>query len=177
MDLINQLIQFSTGAFCSEEEQPMVARFLSFLENNPSGFERAHKGHITSSVWIVNAERTHALLTHHRKLDIWVQLGGHNDGVQDCKAVAALEALEESGILGLQFLHEGIFDVDIHEIAGACAYHYDVRYLLQAPEGSNFIISEESYNLAWLPFDKIADYTQEPSVLRLNDKFRQSIRL
>jgi 8-oxo-dGTP pyrophosphatase MutT (NUDIX family) len=174
MNLIQQLTQFKTSSFCTVEEKPKVAQFLSFLETNPHAFLRENRGHITSSIWMVNAERTHALLTHHKKFNEWIQLGGHNDGNQDCMAVAALEALEESGILGLQFMNEGIFDIDIHEIPGPCAYHYDVRYVMQAPTGSNFIISDESHDLAWVPFEKIAEYTQQPSVLRMNDKFRKS---
>ena len=39
---------------------------------------------------------TAALLTHHRKLDLWVQLGGHADGELD-PAVASREGLEGRG--------------------------------------------------------------------------------
>lgn len=171
--LTEHLKKFSQSPFCTIEEQYKVAHFTSFLESNPHAFDRSNKGHITSSIWIVNAEHTHALLTHHKKFNEWIQLGGHNDGIQDCKAVAALEALEESGILGLQFLDEGIFYIDIHEVPSPCTYHYDVGFLMQAPPGALYIISEESHDLAWVPIEKITDYTQEPSVLRMNEKFKQ----
>lgn len=174
--LIQELQKFKASRLCTIEEQHMISHFLSFLENNPAGFERANRGHICSSVWIVNHERTHALLTHHKKFDLWVQLGGHNDGFTDCKAVAAKEALEESGILGLQFLNEGVFDIDIHAINSACAYHYDVRYLMQAPKDSNFVVSEESHNLAWVPFEQISQQTLFASVLRMNEKFKKYFR-
>lgn len=176
MNLIHQLTQFATSPFCTIEEQHQVAHFIEFLNSNPNAFERANKGHITSSIWIVNAESTHALLTHHKKFNEWVQLGGHNDGNLDCKSVAAQEAWEESGIEGLQFLHDTIFDIDIHWISGPCTFHYDVRYLMQAPHGSNFKISEESLNLAWIPFENISDYTLYSSVLRMNEKCKQFIR-
>lgn len=172
MDLINQLHAFTTSTLCTRDEQPKVAQFLLFLEANPNAFLRENTGHITSSIWIVNAESTHVLLTHHKKFNEWIQLGGHNDGITDCRAVAALEALEESGILGLQFISEDIFYVDIHEIPGPCAYHYDVGYLMQAPAGASYIISEESHDLAWVPLEKIKEYTQEQSVLRMNEKFK-----
>lgn len=171
--LINELHQFKTSKLCTVEEQHMVSHFLKFLENNPAGFERANRGHICSSVWIVNHEHTHALLTHHKKFDLWVQLGGHNDGFTNCKQVAAQEALEESGILGLQFLNEGIFDIDIHAINSACTYHYDIRYLMQAPKDSNFVVSEESHSLAWVPFEQISQQTLFASVLRMNEKFKK----
>lgn len=175
LQLTSQLQQFIKSPFCTIEEQHKVAHFISFLESNPLAFERSNKGHITSSIWIVNAEHTHALLTHHKKFNEWIQLGGHNDGLQDCKAVAAQEALEESGIEGLAFINEGIFDIDIHLVSTACAYHYDVRYLMQAPLGSSYKISEESHNLAWVAFDNICQYTLHSSVLRMNEKFKQLI--
>lgn len=174
--LIDELNKFKSSKLCTIEEQHMISHFLNFLENNPAGFDRANSGHITSSAWIVNHERTHALLTHHKKFDLWVQLGGHNDGNRDCKQVAAQEGWEESGIPGLEFLHEGIFDIDIHAIASKCAYHYDIRYLMQAPKGSNFIVSEESHDLAWVPFEKISEQTLFASVLRMNEKFKKYFR-
>lgn len=176
MNLIHQLNEFATSPFCTLEEKQQITHFIEFLTMNPNAFERTNKGHITSSIWIVNAEHTHALLTHHKKFNEWIQLGGHNDGDLNCKAVAVREAFEESGIENLTFLHEHIFDIDIHEIPGPCAYHYDVRYLLQAPEGSNYKISEESHDLAWVPFEKIKEYVEEPSVFRMNEKFAQHFK-
>jgi len=173
MNLLQELNNFATSPFCTVEEKHLVSHFQRFIESNPQCFDRANIGHITSSVWIVNAQHTHALLTHHKKFDLWVQLGGHNDGHADCKKVAALEGLEESGIEGLTFLHEGIFDIDVHAIASACTYHYDIRYLMQAPENSQFVVSAESHNLAWVPFEDIARHTLFASVLRMNEKFRQ----
>lgn len=173
MNLIDQLNQFKKSPFCTLDEQPKVAHFLEFLNSNPHAYERSNKGHITSSIWIVNADRTHVLLTHHKKFNEWIQLGGHNDGELDCKAVAAREALEESGIEGLQFLNEGIFYIDIHEIPTPCAYHYDVGFIMQAPAGSSYLVSEESHDLAWVPFEKITDYVTEPAVLRMHAKFME----
>lgn len=174
MNLINLLQAFSHSPFCTLDEQPKVAHFLSFLQSNPEAFSRENKGHITSSIWIVNAERTHVLLTHHKKFNEWIQLGGHNDGDHDCKAVAAREAFEESGIPGLQFLDPGIFYLDIHEIPAPCYRHYDVGFLMQAPPGSTYLVSDESHDLAWVPFEKVANYTDEPSVLRMLEKFRKT---
>ena len=37
-------------------------------------------GHITGSVWRASHDHTRFLLTHHRKLNRWLQLGGHSDG-------------------------------------------------------------------------------------------------
>jgi 8-oxo-dGTP pyrophosphatase MutT (NUDIX family) len=171
--LHDDLNAFVTTPWCTVEEQHMIRHFTDFLNSNPDSFSRANKGHVTSSIWIVNAQKTHALLTHHKKFNLWVQLGGHNDGQTECKMVAAQEAVEESGIGGLTFLHGGIFDIDIHPIPGPCEYHYDVRYLMQAPAGAQYNVSDESHDLAWVPFDKMSDYTSQSSVLRMNEKFKK----
>jgi len=51
-------------------------------------------GHITASAWVVDRAGTMALLTHHRKLGRWLQLGGHADGDPDVRRVALREAME-----------------------------------------------------------------------------------
>lgn len=171
--LLTQLEEYRSSRFMRAEEQETLKRIINFINDHTSCFDRATTGHITSSIWIVNAQRTHALLTHHKKFNIWVQLGGHNDSEVDCKRVALQEAHEESGIAGFTFLHEGIFDIDIHPIPGACAYHYDIRYLLQAPADACYIVSEESHDLAWVAFDDMKKYSDHSSVLRMHEKFLQ----
>ncbi len=169
--LVQQLQEYKDSALITHHELLLITQFTDFIAAHENCFHRSNSGHITSGVWVINAEKTHALLTHHKKFDIWCQLGGHNDGNPDCKATAIKEAEEESGITGFTFLHEGIFDIDLHPIPGSCAYHYDVRYLLQAPMGASYIVSPESHDLAWVALDKIPDYSTEASVLRMNEKF------
>ncbi len=169
-NLLHQLNAYRSSPLATPQEFLMISNFQTFIQTNPHCFDRANTGHITSSIWIINHAKTHALLTHHKKFNLWVQLGGHNDGQIDCKQVAAQEALEESGIPGLQFLYEGIFDIDVHAIPSPCTFHYDIRYLMQAPPDTPFAVSEESHDLAWVPFESITDYTLHSSVLRMNEK-------
>jgi 8-oxo-dGTP pyrophosphatase MutT (NUDIX family) len=168
--LLDQIARYRTSIFFSAQEQSVINNFIDFITANEQCFEPSNKGHITTSIWIINAENTHALLTHHKKFNIWIQLGGHNDGIPDCKQVALQEAQEESGISEFTFLYDDIFDIDIHAIPGPCEYHYDIRYLLQAPKNSKYLVSDESHDLAWIPFEKIVNYSREPSVLRMNEK-------
>jgi hypothetical protein len=175
-NLLQQLQEYSKSILITEHEKPMLDRLVNFIATNEHCFERSNPGHITTSVWLINAQKTHALLTHHRKFNLWVQLGGHNDGDVDCKAVALKEGEEESGITGLIFAYSGIFDIDIHPIPSACLYHYDIRYLLQAPENSSYQVSEESHDLAWVPFDKVHKYAKQSSVLRMNEKCKNFLQ-
>ena len=81
------------------DEKKTVDLFRRFIQHNRDCFERhLAEGHLTGSAWILDRSRTRALLTHHRKLDCWIQLGGHADGDSDLLRVAAREAREESGL-------------------------------------------------------------------------------
>lgn len=172
-NLLAQLHAYGAGDIITEEERSTLEQFQSFVKANPGCFERSNRGHVTGSAWIVNHDQTQVLLTHHKKFNIWIQLGGHSDGDADSKNVALKEAQEESGIEKFTFLIQGIFDIDIHPIANACEYHYDVRYLLQAPKGANFLVSDESHALAWVPREKIADYSSKNSIVRMMRKIER----
>jgi 8-oxo-dGTP pyrophosphatase MutT (NUDIX family) len=117
-------------------EAAMAEALRQFVANHANCFERSLRiGHITGSAWIVDRGRTHALLTHHRKLNKWLQLGGHADGDPDILRVALREAREESNLDAIRPVSEDIFDVDIHVIPARGAepehLHYDVRFLLE----------------------------------------------
>ena len=171
--LLELLDAYSKSSLMLPEELPFLVSFIELINSSPDCFERTHKRHITGSTWIVNHEHTAALLTHHKKLKSWFQLGGHADGDPDIKKVALKEAEEESGMNNFTFLIPGIFDIDIHPIPGPCAAHYDVRFLLEAPKGAVPLVSHESIDLAWIDNDKLAQYTHERSVLRLAEKFEK----
>lgn len=80
-------------------EAAMAAAIIAFVEAEPRCAERSLAGgHLTGSAWIVDTARRRALLTHHRKLGLWLQPGGHADGEPDLRAVAWREAREESGL-------------------------------------------------------------------------------
>jgi 8-oxo-dGTP pyrophosphatase MutT (NUDIX family) len=156
------------------DEGETVDQIAAFVEANENCFSRELLiGHITGSAWILNPSMDSALLTHHRKLNIWVQLGGHADGDANLQRVAEREAEEESGITSLKTLSPEIFDIDIHLIPERKGepehYHYDCRFLLQAGNES-YTVSEESHDLSWIPLDQMTDYTTERSVLRMVEK-------
>ena len=168
--LLESLNTYLTSQFFMEEERHHHAELIKFIHKNPQCFDRENVGHITGSVWLINHEQTHTLLTHHKKLGIWVQLGGHADGDSHIPTVALKEAHEESGIDNLTFITKDIYDIDIHLIPNKCKVHYDVRYLIKAPENAQYIVSEESHDLAWVALDKIENYTTYRSVLRMAEK-------
>lgn len=156
----------------TEEEAGMRLRLVEFVGAYENCFERSLLiGHVTGSAWIVDLDRTHVLLTHHRKLDKWLQLGGHADGDPDVLRVAMREASEESGLRSLRPVRNTIFDVDIHLIPARKTepehFHYDVRYALEADRAEPIAMSDESHDLRWVPVDEVRVLTDEESVLRM----------
>ena len=160
------------------QEQATVNRFFEFVQTTPRCFERdCWAGHVTGSAWLVDTSGKRLLLTHHKKLKMWLQVGGHSDGDADTPAVALREAQEESG-LTVGLIHARIFDIDIHEIPARktdpAHFHFDVRYAIGAAD-DQFVVSDESVALAWVEIDQLEQYTVETSILRMRDKWRQQI--
>jgi 8-oxo-dGTP pyrophosphatase MutT (NUDIX family) len=157
-------------------ETATSGRFTEFVRVHADCFQRELAiGHVTGSAWIVNATGDAVLLTHHRKLDRWLQPGGHADGDADSLAVALREAVEETGLEPLRPVTSAIFDLDIHLIPARgetpAHEHFDVRYAIRHEGDGRFAVSEESHDLAWVPIDRLADYTAEESMHRMARKW------
>ncbi|PPT74321.1 NUDIX hydrolase [Xanthomonas arboricola pv. populi] len=158
-------------------EAELAEQFARLLDDATNPFLRERvEGHFTGSAWVVSADGTRTLLTHHRKLQRWLQLGGHADGDRDLAQVALREAQEESGLSGLRLADATIFDLDRHwipargEVAGH--WHYDVRYVVMAGADEAFEVSEESLALAWRPVaELLADPQLDPSMRRMAEKW------
>ncbi len=159
------------------EEREVVERFSQFVSSEERCFERSCEyAHITGSAWIVDEAGEKVLLTHHAKLDRWLQLGGHADGESNVYEVALKEAEEESGLIGFSRIGSGIFDIDIHPIPARKTepehLHYDVRYLLRVGKETAYTVSEESHDLAWVTLDGVVKLTTEESMMRMVKKWK-----
>jgi 8-oxo-dGTP pyrophosphatase MutT (NUDIX family) len=158
-------------------EQAMTAATIAFVDQHPDCFERSLLvGHITGSAWVVSPDRQQVLLIHHRKLDRWLQPGGHADGDADVAAVALREAQEETGLTSVRLVDDGaaIFDVDIHSIPARADVpehlHYDIRFLLEADPKEAFGFSDEIKNIQWISLRNVESYTDSESITRMAQK-------
>ncbi len=151
---------------------------LDFLNKNDNFWQKENReGHITASVWILNETRTRALLTHHRKLDRWFQLGGHIESEDtDIFAACLREAREESGLKNLNLLEKSIFDIDVHLIPEAkngfpAHFHHDIRVLLLADDSETIFFDEnESKSVKWFDLQTLKLQFSETSLLRMIEK-------
>ena len=155
-----------------------LKQLKEFVKSQENCFERTNlSGHITASCWLVSKDGQRVLLTHHKKLDKWLQPGGHCDGDHDVLRAALKEAREESGIYDWEIVSGEVFDIDIHLIPARKNepehFHYDVRFLLRAKEDEQYTVSDESHDLAWVDIEKLEEYTSEESMHRMNSKWRQ----
>ncbi|MFJ1971969.1 NUDIX hydrolase [Streptomyces sp. NPDC087903] len=156
-----------------EDQEELRQAYLEHLETHPDGLWKAcTDGHVTASALVFDPERGRVLLTLHRKLRMWLQMGGHCEPGDATLAAAALrEAAEESGIAGLSLLPGGPVRLDRHPIPPPCHCHFDVQYAVVAPPGAVQEISDESLDLRWFGYDEVADVADE-SVVRLLEAAR-----
>lgn len=156
-------------------ETDTALRVKDFVQRYSDCFERSQQaGHITGSGWIVDSSGKRTLLTHHAKLNLWLQPGGHADGESDALSVAMRECVEETGLRALRTVTTEIFDLDVHGIperkGEPSHFHYDIRFLLQAGKDESYVVTEESHDLAWVKMQSLEDYTIEWSMRRMRDK-------
>jgi 8-oxo-dGTP pyrophosphatase MutT (NUDIX family) len=151
-----------------EDQADLRQAYLDHLAAHPDGMWKAcEEGHITASALVVDPEHGRALLTLHKKLGMWLQMGGHCEPADTSLAAAALrEATEESGIPGLTLLPGGPVRLDRHPIPPPCHCHFDVQYAALAPSGAVETVSDESLDVRWFAYDEVADVADE-SVVRL----------
>lgn len=139
-------------------KESFVPQFVELIENYQNFYDRTNlMGHITSSSFVVNPQKDKMLLVKHKKLQCWLQPGGHIDSVITPFDNAVKELQEEcynNEIIEYKVLENNmIFDLDIHGVGDH--KHYDIGYLFEIDECTPIFCSPESDSVAWVSIDDI----------------------
>lgn len=160
MSLLEQLRVYEPTDHVEAEYRHRMMDLLTYAPR--AAFSRAAflPGHFTAGCFVVDAAGR-LLLHHHRRLSLWLHMGGHVEEGESAEEAALREAGEESGLTDLE-LAGGIFDLDIHAIPARGDEpehdHFDVRYLARTSDpGAIRIDRGESNDLAWVPLDRAAE--------------------
>ena len=172
----------------NEQERQDQALILAFLERNPDAFYRSNLlAHMTASAWVVNPQRSKALMVYHRLYDSWSWAGGHADGEEDLLAVALREVREETGVQRLRPVTEDIYSLEVltvdgHEKRGRYVpshLHLNVTYLLEAEEDQPLRVCEaENSGVAWFSLaDALSASTEPWFVERIYKKLNEKLKV
>jgi 8-oxo-dGTP pyrophosphatase MutT (NUDIX family) len=169
MDLQSGLLEYLRT---HPNEEKIVQLFLKELESGDRCFKRDQlPNHFTASGLVLSMDKSKVLLNHHKKLNLWMQFGGHADGETNLFEVAKKEVREESGlteIISLNQTDKKIIHLDCHQIPSNKNtpehYHLDVRFVFFTSQ-TDFIISEESHDIRWVKINDIGNYSKENSFL------------
>lgn len=167
-----------------EESKALLQTMLAFVRSAPDPLSRTSStSHVTASAVIARPDGGAFLLIRHRKLEKWLQPGGHVDP-QDASVfeTALRESREETGVADLEPALGGrIFDVDVHRIPARGDQpghvHYDVRHLLVSRAEAGTGQPEEVDGVAWCTLEeaiaKGVDGSLERSLRRASELLRR----
>jgi 8-oxo-dGTP pyrophosphatase MutT (NUDIX family) len=162
------------------QERAHRERMLALVHAAGDPFARDHfnPGHFTASGFVLSPDGRALLLIHHRKLNRWLQPGGHVERADtDIVSAARRELLEEVGLAQLQLVGDGIFDLDVHTLPplgrDPAHEHFDVRFLFRAPS-FRLQAGSDARAARWVPLPEINEVESDRSVMRAVDKLLQS---
>lgn len=168
--LATHLLQYESSY---PEELLFLPRFRELITSQHCYQRTFLPGHLTGSAWILDHQAESVVLLHHKKLDRWLQPGGHADGDTDIARVALREAIEETG-LTVRIWRKEPWDIDIHPIPARGEMpghdHYDVRYLMIADSNQTPIVSSESVDVKWVSLHELNRFTNNRSIIRMAEK-------
>jgi len=168
----------------AEEASVTLARHM-IMQHTDIWLQSCEAGHITGSGLILDREDRKVLLLHHRKLQLWLQMGGHGEDEFDPAQTAFREAVEESGLTDLAFFPDRerpmLIDIDTHVIPARNEqsehYHIDFRYLFStsSPEKVR-LLQTEAKDVRWFTFSELAMLCLRPATLRLIQKAEKLLK-
>lgn len=155
-------------------ESQRVEMFKSRLQEKDFFLRTSHSGHFTSSAFVTNKSKDKILLMKHKKLNKWLQPGGHADGDENLMKVAIKELEEETGAKGkiissVKGMKNVPLDISIHSIPEyketSSHLHYDWRFLVEADDSIEIIENDESDSIKWFTLNEAKELVADNSGL------------
>ncbi|MCW2654731.1 MAG: putative hydrolase, nudix family protein [Mycobacterium sp.] len=160
--VIETLTGWQAPDFAQEALREAVLAFV--LGRDDACKRECVPGHITASALVIDGTGTQVLLTLHRRLGRWIQLGGHcENSDRHIVAAAQREAIEESGVDDLE-VDPDLIAVHVHPITcslGVPTRHLDLQFLAYAPPDASIEASDESLDLRWWPRDALPENSDQ----------------
>ncbi len=183
MDILSQIQNYQPY---NEQEVKDKEIFLKYLNSFDDCLTRNNEyGHLCSSAFVLNKERTKIVNHHHNIYNSWGWLGGHVDGDTDLLGVAIKEAKEESGLNNIVPISKDILTLDTLPVYGhtkngkyvPAHVHLTVAFLLEGDERESLHIREgENNDVKWVPIEKMVEISIEPYMQYVYDKGIRKMR-
>lgn len=146
---------FRTHTPIDQRELASIAQFLEVIPllDDPCNEEQGLV-HVTASAIVVSDAGDKVALHLHKRLNMWLQPGGHIDAGETPADAALREAVEETGLPVRHQRGGGVlFHLDVHP--GPKGHtHHDLRYLVRAPEVPPQPGEGESPDVRWFTWDE-----------------------
>jgi 8-oxo-dGTP pyrophosphatase MutT (NUDIX family) len=176
-------LQRILAAHHAEDERELkdLQRMRDYAVTLEQPFARSQpEAHFTASAVLVGPAGLETCLVHHRKLNRWLQPGGHFEPSDNGSPVRAAlrEVLEETGCAGELVAGAAVpFDVDIHGIPASGAepahLHLDLRLLACTAHSELAIDAIETRGAEWLNWEAALERADDPALQRLLRKARR----
>jgi len=177
MNLLKQIKNYQP--YNPQEEKDKEV-FLKYLRSFDNCLERENEfGHVSSSAFVLNKDRTKVVMIHHNIYNSWWFVGGHADGDADLLGVAIKEAKEETGLESVKPIDEDIFILDIltvpsHKKRGKLVsshVHLNASFVLEADESEALHIKEdENSGVKWVPIEQMVEMTSNAEMKKVYAK-------
>ena len=186
MEMLRKAIE--RYAPCDAQEAQDRQMLLYAIDRLDSPLTRDNPfAHFTASSWIVNQDRTRALMAWHNIYRTWAWTGGHADGDRDLLAVALREAREETGIQDIHPVSPEIYSLEVipvnaHVKRGkfvSSHLHMNVTYLLEADDAQPLRVKpDENSAVGWFSLEEAVaasseEWFRERIYSKLNEKLKR----
>lgn len=161
-DVLTLLSAFDPGT--DQRAARSLARTWTLLERSRAPFSRTSfdPGHITASGLVLTPDRDRVLLVFHRRLQRWLQPGGHVEAEDpDLPTAASREVMEETGVAVDRRLPPVLIGVDVHPIPPRADepphLHHDLVFRFVAL-GNAAIAPEFGRDVCWCEIGRLPEF-------------------